>query len=92
MVDPMTPAALAKSLTKAQREAVITLTEVMAIPECRTVSSNAYKSLDDAWGGILVVSEWRLNPWKRPPHRKAYRLNSSGLAVRAHLMEQEGHE
>ena len=80
---------IARSLTKAQREAVKRLTVRMEVPQCIDLSSNAFKSLDDAWGGILVWSEWVRNPvCKAPPHRKAYRLSPLGLAVRAILQEQ----
>lgn len=82
MRDPNT---IAASLTKAQREAVLMLTAQMQFPNCAIVSSNAYKSLNDAWGGILVASEWRLNTSVGATHRKAYRLTRLGIAVRTIL-------
>jgi hypothetical protein len=85
----LTPEQIAKGLSKAQREALVTLTVHMTIPNNPTVSSNAYKSLNDAWGGILVGSDWRLNAGPGPSHRKAYRLTPLGLAVRAELERQK---
>ena len=77
-------------MSEAQKRALIALTETMEVPRCIAVSSNAYKSLNDAWGGILVLSDWRLNTERSgPSHRKAYRLTTKGFAVRARLLAKE---
>lgn len=81
----MQPDEIARGLTEAQKRALLTLTGHMEIPSCKTVSSNAYKSLNDAWGGILVATEWRVNIGPGPSHRRAYRALRLGLAVRAIL-------
>ena len=79
-------ARIARGLTKAQKRALLMLDGNLTTPKCLTVSSNAYKSLNDAWGGVLVGSDWRLNTSRAgPTHRKAYRLTPLGLRVRTYL-------